>query len=160
MKRYSKAEVAARPALAGRDLAVTRKACEKFRRIPVSVMNFVEGTRFTVAKHAAQGSPFRHLLKPKAGGVAFVVGAMGDAIESVLDVTVSYDAGQPTLADLFSDRIREVRVHIRELAIPAGFAGGDYENDTAFRERFQSWVNGLWLEKDARLQAWRAPGEG
>jgi 1-acyl-sn-glycerol-3-phosphate acyltransferase len=154
MKRYSKAEVAARPALAGRDLAVTRKACEKFRRIPVSVMNFVEGTRFTVAKHAAQGSPFRHLLKPKAGGVAFVVGAMGDAIESVLDVTVSYDAGQPTLADLFSDRIREVRVHIRELAIPAGFAGGDYENDTAFRERFQSWVNGLWLEKDARLERW------
>ena len=160
MKRYSKAQVAARPALAGRDLAVTRKACEKFRRIPVSVMNFVEGTRFTVAKHAAQGSPFRHLLKPKAGGVAFVVGAMGDAIESVLDVSVSYDAGQPTLADLFSDRIREVRVHIRELAIPAGFAGGDYENDAAFRERFQAWVNGLWLEKDARLEAWRAPGEG
>ena len=27
-------------------------------------MNFVEGTRFTPAKHAAQQSPYRHLLKP------------------------------------------------------------------------------------------------
>ena len=156
MKRYSKDMLARRPELAGRDLAVTRAACAKFRHIPVSVMNFVEGTRFTPAKHAQQAGPFRHLLKPKAGGVAFVVGAMGDAIESVLDVTVSYDIGKPSLDDLFADRIGEVRVHVRELAIPEGFAGGDYEGDAVFRERFQAWVNGLWLEKDARLAAWKA----
>ncbi len=157
MKRYSKDQRARRPELAGRDLAVTRRACEKFRRIPVSVMNFVEGTRFTQAKHAKQGAPFRHLLKPRAGGVAFVVGAMGDAIESVLDVTVSYDGTRPTLADLFADRIAQVQVHVRERAIPEGFAGGDYENDPAFRERFQAWVNGLWLEKDALLESWTSP---
>ena len=159
MKRYSKETLARRPELAGRDLAATREACEKFRRIPVSVMNFVEGTRFTPGKHARQGAPFRHLLKPKAGGVAFVVGAMGEAIESVLDVTVHYDIGKPSLDDLFADRIGEVRVHVRELAIPPGFAGGDYEGDAAFRERFQAWINDLWREKDARLDAWRAsPG--
>jgi len=160
MKRYSKQTLARRPELAGRDLAVTREACEKFRRIPVSVMNFVEGTRFTPGKHARQAAPFRHLLKPKAGGVAFVVGAMGDAIESVLDVTVSYDSGKPTLADLFADRIGQVRVHVRERAIPEGFAGGDYEGDPEFRERFQAWVNGLWLEKDARLEQWNHPRTG
>jgi len=160
MKRYSKQTLARRPELAGRDLAVTREACEKFRRIPVSVMNFVEGTRFTPGKHARQAAPFRHLLKPKAGGVAFVVGAMGDAIESVLDVTVSYDSGKPTLADLFADRIGQVRVHVRERAIPEGFAGGDYEGDPVFRERFQAWVNGLWLEKDARLEQWNHPRTG
>jgi 1-acyl-sn-glycerol-3-phosphate acyltransferase len=154
MKRYSKETLARRPELAGRDLAVTRKACEKFRHIPVSVMNFVEGTRFTPGKHAQQGAPFRHLLKPKAGGVAFVVGAMGDAIESVLDVTVSYDGGKPGMADLFTDRIGEVRVHVRERAIPEGFAGGDYEGDAEFRARFQAWVNSLWLEKDALLEEW------
>ncbi|MFY2764724.1 acyltransferase [Arenimonas sp. MALMAid1274] len=157
MKRYSRQQLARRPELAGRDLAVTRRACEKFRHIPVSVMNFVEGTRFTPGKHAAQGETYRHLLRPKAGGVAFVVGAMGDAIESVLDVTVSYDVGRPTLADLFADRIGEVRVHVRERALPAGFAGGDYEADPAFRERFQAWINGLWQEKDALLDTWAAP---
>lgn len=156
MKRYSKQRLAANPGLAGRDLAVTRRACEKFRRIPVSVMNFVEGTRFTAEKHAEQDMPYRHLLRPKAGGVAFVVGAMGDSIESVLDVTVSYDTGKPNLADLFADRIGEVRIHVRERPVPEGFAGGDYENDAAFRERFQAWVNRLWQEKDALLAGWKA----
>ncbi|MBS0437015.1 MAG: 1-acyl-sn-glycerol-3-phosphate acyltransferase, partial [Proteobacteria bacterium] len=47
------------------DLKTTREACEKFKRIPTAVMNFVEGTRFTRAKHHAQKSPYRHLLKPK-----------------------------------------------------------------------------------------------
>ncbi|WP_322618989.1 acyltransferase [Arenimonas daejeonensis] len=137
MKRYSRQELAKHPELAGRDIAATRRACEKFRHIPVSVMNFVEGTRFTPAKHARQASPFRHLLKPKAGGVAFVVGAMGEAIGSVLDVTLHYDIGPPTLADLFSDRIGVVRVHVRERAIPEGLAGGDYESDRAYRVRFR-----------------------
>jgi 1-acyl-sn-glycerol-3-phosphate acyltransferase len=41
----------------GSDLATTRKACEKFKRIPTSVINFVEGTRFTPAKHLEQKSP-------------------------------------------------------------------------------------------------------
>lgn len=155
MKRHSRAAVEKNPALRGQDLEATRRACERYKRLPVSVMNFVEGTRFTPGKHAQQGAPFRHLLKPKAGGVAFVVGAMGDAIESVLDVTVSYDIGKPSLGDLFADRIGQVRVHVRERAIPEGFAGGDYEGDAAFRERFQAWVNGLWLEKDALLGEWK-----
>lgn len=157
MKRYSRQQLAKRPELAGRDVAATRRACEKFRHIPVSVMNFVEGTRYTAAKHARQASPFRHLLKPKAGGVAFVVGAMGEAIGSVLDVSLHYDTGTPTLADLFADRIRVVRVHVRERAIPEGFAGGDYENDRACRVRFQAWINQMWLDKDALLDDWSRP---
>jgi 1-acyl-sn-glycerol-3-phosphate acyltransferase len=157
MKRYSKQQLERRPELAGRDLAVTRAACEKFRHIPVSVMNFVEGTRFTPAKHAQQGSPYRHLLRPKAGGVAFVLGAMGEAIESVLDVTVSYDIGKPSLVDLFTDRVGEVRVQVRERPVPPGLAGGDYENDPAHRARFQAWINQLWDDKDALLASWKTP---
>jgi len=157
MKRYSRQQLAKRPELAGRDVAATRKACEKFRHIPVSIMNFVEGTRFTPAKHARQASPFRHLLKPKAGGVAFVVGAMGEAIDTVLDVTLHYEPARPTLVDLFSDRVREVRLHVQARPVPAGLAQGDYENDRAHRVRFQGWINEMWLEKDARLAAWSAP---
>jgi 1-acyl-sn-glycerol-3-phosphate acyltransferase len=159
MKRYSREQIQARPELAGRDLAVTRRACEKFRQIPVSVMNFVEGTRFTPEKHARQASPYRHLLRPKAGGVAFVLGAMGQAIESVLDVTVSYDRPQLTLADLFADRLGVVRVQVRERPVPAGLAGGDYENDPQFRARFQAWVNELWADKDALMASWREPAD-
>ena len=95
MGRYSRKQIARRPELAGRDIEATRRACEKFRAIPVAIMNFVEGTRFTPAKHATQGSPYRHLLKPKSGGVAFVLDAMGEGLHAILDVTIAYPGGRP-----------------------------------------------------------------
>lgn len=151
MRRYTREQVAKRPRLAGRDIQATRRACAKFRAIPVSVMNFVEGTRYTQAKHAAQASPYRGLLKPKSGGVAFVIDAMGDGLQAILDVTIAYPAGRPTMLDLFGGRISEVRVDVRERPIPREFVGGDYQNNAAFRERFQAWMNTLWREKDATL---------
>lgn len=151
MGRYSRKEIAKNPELGRRDMEVTRRACEKFRSIPVSVMNFVEGTRFTPAKHAGQQSPFRHLLKPKSGGVAFVIDAMGDTLRAVLDVTIVYPAGRPTMVDLIGGRIPEVRVCVRERAIPEDLIGGNYQDDRAYRARFQQWMNGLWDEKDAEI---------
>ena len=159
MGRYTPKQIARNPALAGRDIAATRRACAKFRAIPVAVMNFVEGTRFTAGKHATQASPYRHLLKPKSGGVAFVLDAMGEGLHGILDVTIAYPGGQPTLVDLLGNRIPEVRVRIRQRPIPAELAGGDYQNDRAFRVRFQQWMNGLWREKDDDLAALLAPGE-
>src|SRR5690606_6075632 len=116
----------------------------RFRDIPVSVMNFVEGTRFTEAKHGLQSSPYRHLLKPRAGGVAFVLDAMGDGLHSILDVTLVYADGRPTLVDLCANRVREVRVHLRQRPIPADLVRGDYQGDADFRARFQAWMNNLW----------------
>ena len=151
MGRYSRKEIAKNPELGRRDMEVTRRACEKFRSIPVSVMNFVEGTRFTPAKHAAQQSPYRHLLKPKSGGVAFVIDAMGDTLRAVLDVTIVYPGGRPTMVDLLGGRIPEVRMSVRERAIPEELIGGSYQDDRAYRARFQQWMNGLWEEKDAEI---------
>lgn len=153
MQRYTREELARRPERAGEDIEATRRACAKFREIPVAVMNFVEGTRFTPEKHARQDSPYRWLLRPKAGGVAFVLDAMGGALQGILDVTVLYPAGRPSLLDLLFDRVRAVRVHVLERTIPADVVGGDYETDEAFRGRVQAWINGLWAEKDARLAA-------
>jgi 1-acyl-sn-glycerol-3-phosphate acyltransferase len=151
MRRYTREQLARRPELAGTDVAATRRACEKFRHIPVAVMNFVEGSRFTPQKHAKQASPYRHLLRPKAGGVAFVLEAMGDALRGVLDVTIAYPNGRPTLMDLLCDRVREVRIEVRARPIPAEFVGASYEKDPALRERFQTWINTLWAEKDDAL---------
>jgi 1-acyl-sn-glycerol-3-phosphate acyltransferase len=154
MKRYSKETLAAHPELQGKDMEATRRACEKFQHMPVSVMNFVEGTRFTPAKHDKQSSPYPNLLRPKAGGVAFVLDAMGDALDAILDVTVVYPDGPYTMMDLIAGRISEIRVHVRELPITANLRGG-YENDATFRTGFQTWVNALWSEKDARIARMR-----
>lgn len=151
MQRLDRATLKKHPELRGSDVAATRRACARYRGMPVTVMNFVEGTRHTPAKHAARASPFAHLLRPKAGGVAFVLDAMGDALRVILDVTVVYPDGCPTLLDLLAGRIREVRVQVRERAIPPDLQHGDYENDSAFRARFQQWINLLWLEKDALI---------
>ena len=151
MGRYTKKQIARDPALARRDIDATRRACEKFRAIPVSIMNFVEGTRFTPAKHAAQGAPYQHLLKPKSGGVAFVLDAMGDGLQAILDVTIAYPGGRPSLLDLLADRVPEVRVQVRQRPIPEAMVRGDYQNDRGFRVQFQQWMNGLWQDKDAEI---------
>jgi 1-acyl-sn-glycerol-3-phosphate acyltransferase len=150
MKRYSRETLLRHPELQGRDREATRQACAKFRHMPVSVMNFVEGTRFTPAKHDAQSSPYRHLLRPKAGGLAFVLDAMGDALHAVLDVTIVYPEGRGTMMDLIAGRVHDIRVHVRELPIDATLVGS-YDDDAAFRGRVKLWVNALWHEKDARV---------
>ena len=151
MGRYTAKDIARNPALAGKDIEATRRACRKFRAFPVAIMNFVEGTRFTPGKRERQQSPYRHLLKPKSGGVAFVLDAMGEGLHSILDISIAYPAGIPTMADLLGNRIPEVRVRVRQRPLPAELLGGDYQNDRAFRARFQQAMNGLWAQKDADI---------
>lgn len=153
MKRYSKEYLAQHPEMKGKDLETTRKACEKFKGVPVSVMNFLEGTRFTQAKHDAQHSPYDNLLKPKSGGIAFVLSAMGGQLQSMLDVTIVYHDKDIGFWDLLCGRVHSLTVHVVERPIPAAFASGDYESDLAFRNEFQAWVNQLWQEKDSLITA-------
>jgi 1-acyl-sn-glycerol-3-phosphate acyltransferase len=152
MRRYSAAQLARHPELRGKDRETTRRACRRFAQLPTSVMNFVEGTRFTPAKHAAQQSPYPHLLKPRAGGSAFVLDAMGGLLRSVIDVTLAYPGGRPSLLDLFAGKVPQVVVHVCVRTIPEDLLHGDYEDDPAYRARFQGWLNALWAEKEARLE--------
>ena len=93
MKRYTREEIAKKPHLKGKDIEITRKACEKFKTVPVSIMTFTEGTRFTEEKHDRQKSPYNHLLKPKAGGMSFTISAMGEKMKKLLNVTIVYPDG-------------------------------------------------------------------
>ena len=96
------------------DLKTTREACEKFKRIPTSVINFVEGTRFTPAKHARQQSPYRHLLKPKIGGLGIALATMGEQFEALLDVTIVYPHGTPTFWHLLCGELPGVVVRVQQ----------------------------------------------
>lgn len=153
MKRYSKEQIANNPKLAGKDLETTKKACAKFSKIPVSIVNFVEGTRFSKKKHADQNCEYTHLLRPRAGGTAFVLNAMGDKLDTLIDVTIAYPQGKGELFDLFVNRIKKVRVHIRTLSIPQRFQGGNYHTDPQYREDFQAWLNEIWSQKDQTLES-------
>jgi 1-acyl-sn-glycerol-3-phosphate acyltransferase len=153
MKRYTKEQIAKNPERAGKDLETTRIACERFRDQPVLILNFLEGTRFTRAKQAAQKSPYKHLLRPKSGGFAFTMGAMGERLNSLLDVTIAYPDGPKGQWDFLAGRVRKVIVDVRQLIIPHELYEGSYETDADFRRRFHQWIAELWAEKDRRLEA-------
>lgn len=152
MQRHGKEALRRNPALRVQDHEATLRACQKFSLQPTSVMNFAEGTRFTRAKHEAQGSPYRHLLKPKAGALALTMNAMGERFRSLVDATIVYPDGIPSFWDFLCGRVPRIAVRVRQLPIPEGFATSNYATDPAFRRSFQRWLTTLWQEKDREFE--------
>jgi len=148
MKRHSKEQIAKNPALKYRDLEEARKACEQLLSQPFTLLNYLEGTRFTPQKHDQQKSPYINLLKPKAGGLALALNILGDKIDALVDMTIVYPDGAPGYGEFWLGEVPRIVVNMRKIDIPAWVLGGNYEDDAEYRERFQNWVDDLWTEKD------------
>ncbi len=155
MRRYSTAELRKNPKLRGKDIEITRRACNKFKHKPVSIMNFVEGTRFSHSKHSKQSSPYQHLLKPKAGGMAFALSAMGEHIHKLVNVSIFYPEGTPSFWQYISGQVKQIDIIITVSDI-ADSMRGDYINDRQFKIAFQEQLNELWQDKDTQLAALEA----
>jgi 1-acyl-sn-glycerol-3-phosphate acyltransferase len=155
MERFSKNYLEKNPHMRGKDLETTKKACERYRHTPVSILNFIEGTRFTHKKHSEQRSPYRHLLRPKSGGFAFALAAMNGRLSNIVDVTIIYPKMRFDFWDFLCGRIPWISIRVRKLPVPRALADGDYQNDSVFREQCQSWVYGLWQEKDDLIEEHR-----
>jgi len=151
MKRHSKEAIAKNPELKAQDIETTKKACEKYKHSPVAITNFLEGTRFTQEKHDKQQSPYKNLLKPKSGGIAFALDVMDGQIDQLLDVTIYYPDGKTRIWDLMSGHLKKIVIRVKQRTIPQDILFGDYEEDPVFRQNFQNWVSGLWQEKDELL---------
>lgn len=147
MRRYSSAFVKKYPHLKGKDIESTRKACEKFKKIPTTIINFVEGTRFTSDKHQLRNSPYTHLLPPRAGGIAFALATMGEIFDKVIDITLCYPHSQHVMIDVLKGELTLVILHANVKDIEPELVG-DYFNDESFRVKFQNWLNRLWQTKD------------
>ena len=156
MRRYSKSFLAKHPHMKGKDMETTRKACAKFKQKPVSVMNFVEGTRITEAKLKQQSSPYKYLLKPKAGGIAFVLSTMGEQLNKIVDVTIYYPDGRPTFWEYICGTVKRIEIRISTHSVQdlydRGIFNQNYFDNTEQRVKFQTWLNQIWLKKDQELQ--------
>ena len=150
MKRYSKAFVEKNPHLKGRDIETTRKACQKFKHKPDSIMNFVEGTRYSEQKATQQQSPFSELLLPRAGGLSFAINAMDGVIDTILDVTICYPDGVPSYWQFMCGDVANIKIDIQTQQISREMVG-DYQNDLQFKQTFQRWINQLWQRKAETL---------
>lgn len=151
MRRYTKEYLARYPEKRGLDLETTRVACSRFESIPVTIVNFVEGTRFTPAKHAAQGAAYRHLLRPRVGGVAFVLAAMAGRLDGVIDVTLGYPGGDTTMLEFATNRLERISVRARLLEVPPDCVDPAIVDPGPARERIRAWIEQIWREKDALL---------
>ncbi|MBX3041107.1 MAG: acyltransferase [Bdellovibrionaceae bacterium] len=151
MKRYTKEEIAKDPRKKGADLKTTQEACEKFRGLNISILNFLEGTRFTPEKRDALASPYKNLLPPKSGGVAAVLSAMGSQFHSLVDVTIFYPKGPRSFLSLLSGGVGEVLVHVDMVPIPSHLARTKAEGEDADWKEVQEWIRSRWAQKDELL---------
>src|SRR5205085_1757575 len=131
------------------DLETTRKACRRYRHVPVAILNFVEGTRFTEEKHADQESPYRHLLRPRIGGIGFVLASFGEELDAMFDVTLAYPGGDVEMWDYITGRVPKIIVQARRVDVPPEFFDSAVAEPGPPRDRFKVWIETLWKEKDA-----------
>lgn len=155
MQRYSKEFLKKHPHLQGRDLETTKKACEKYEFTPVSIMNFVEGTRFKTSKLKPQ-SEYTLLLPPKSGGIAFVLNAMGERLTKLVNVTIYYPMGIPSYWDFVSGKVSEIVIDVETIDVDSllkqGIFSPEYFTDEAKKQVFQDWINQLWKDKEHKLK--------
>jgi 1-acyl-sn-glycerol-3-phosphate acyltransferase len=152
MKRYSPDYLARHPEKRGRDLETTRRACQRYRDIPVAILNFLEGTRFTLEKQANQESPYRHLLRPRIGGISFVLASLGDQLDALYDVTLAYPGGNASMWDFVTGRVPRIVVHARRLEIPSELTTPEVTEPGPARDRLKEWIDEMWREKDELLR--------
>jgi len=151
LRRYSRQELIRNPSLRGKDLENAARACEKLKHIPVSMMTFPEGTRFTRAKRDAQNSPYRHLLRPRYGGIGQVLYSFDQALDCLIDVTIIYPEGTPTVWQYMSGQVRKISVRIVLRPIEDRLRGSDFRGDGVAKGHLKSWLNGIWEEKERLL---------
>lgn len=151
MKRYSKETLDRNPHLREVDMQATQKKCREFKHRPVTIVNFVEGTRFTKQKQAAQPSNYQYLLNPKAGGLAYMVAAMEGRVHDLIDVTIAYPDGPYNFWDFLCGRIKRIKVQVDVHPIPSTILKGDYFNNPHYRAVFKQWLISLWDDKDQLL---------
>jgi 1-acyl-sn-glycerol-3-phosphate acyltransferase len=158
MKRYTPEYLQRHPEKRGKDLEATRRACQHFREVPVAILIFMEGTRLTAEKHAEQGKPYRHLLRPRIGALSYVLACMGDQLSEILDVTLAYPGvGEITFWKFLTGRVPRVVARVRRLAMPPEFLAASIMEPGPARERFKDEVRAMWEGKDELLE--RIDGE-
>jgi 1-acyl-sn-glycerol-3-phosphate acyltransferase len=153
MRRYTPEYLERHPEKRGTDLATTRRACQRYRNFPVAVLSFLEGTRFTRAKHDEQQSPFRHLLRPRIGGISFVLAALGDQLDAMYDVTLAYPPdGEVSMWQFVSGHVPKVIIQVRRVEPPPQLFDAAVTQPGPEREALNVWIDGLWCEKDELLE--------
>ncbi len=151
MRRYSREDLLKNPKLRIKDLETTKKACRRLINTPATLVNFCEGTRFTPQKARAAKSPYAHLMPPKAASLGFALSQIGQDIETLVNVTISYPLNQQKpFIDLLKGRVKRVYVKAETIPLDERIIG-DYIKDKKFKYDFTMYLREIWERKDELL---------
>jgi 1-acyl-sn-glycerol-3-phosphate acyltransferase len=125
--------------------------------IPVWLLSFSEGTRFTAEKlersraYAREHGLYepRHTLVPRTKGFVATVHGLRDHVDAVYDLTLGYEQGVPTLWQFIRGFAPRAHLHVRRHPIetlPADDAG------------LGQWLLERFREKDERLERYYRDG--
>lgn len=126
-------------------------------RVPIWIVSFAEGTRLTPAKAergrayaADNGLPSLHnVLLPRTKGFVATLEGLGDHADSIIDCTIGYHDGTPTLWQWTQGYVPRVSLHVRRFdvaALPADEAGR------------AMWLVERYVEKDQLLAGFEETG--
>ena len=152
LKRYSKEQIDKNTSLRGKDLEQMKKAFKRLETNPGTVFSFAEGTRFTKQKHQDQNSPYKNLLKPKAGGIGVALSTM-PFISTLLDISISYNSDSKSFWSFLCGEMSDIKIKVRSIEIPEDLLKKDYSKDEQFRNDLKDWLDLIWEEKDRFLSS-------
>lgn len=158
IRRYNMKQLLQNPALRMYNLENTKRVCERYKTFPTTIINFVEGKRFTSIRRKRQASSYRHLLRPQGGGIALSLAVLNHQLDKIIHVTILYSNALSSFWDFICGRIARITVYTEMLPITPDLIG-DYIQDQSFRLHIQQWLNRLWERKDKLIQNEEIQGE-
>ncbi len=132
------------PEKKGKDLETTRKTCAKFRANPVGIFNLPKALGLRRANMPSRSRRFATLLKPKAGGIAFVLDAMGEQLKSLVNVTIHYPGGRPGYGTCSAARCRTWWCSLKRCRFQPSSSAGIMSRMRSIGWRSRGWINQLW----------------
>lgn len=131
-----------------------KQTFDKFHRynIPIWLMCFVEGTRFTPEKAKRSHDyaqkigmkPFNHLLIPRTKGFVASVQSLRNHCSAVYDFTIGYEQSPPpTLWQWIRGEARRVHLHVRRF---------DIKSLPQTDEAISQWLMDCFRQKDDLLK--------
>jgi len=148
LRRYSAAQLRNEPSLMGKDLEIAKKSCEKFKKLPASILIFAEGTRFSEKRKKILKTPLNHLLPAKSGGISIALDSMGSLFKSILDITIVYPQMNPSFWNYVKGVVSPVIVRVRELEVPDTLLSSNETKTSSLHPLRKKWINDIWAEKD------------
>jgi len=68
-------------------------------------------------------------------------------------VTLAYPGREVTFWQFVSGRVSKIEVRVRPVDVPGEFFAAEITEPGAARDRFKSWIDSIWREKDRLLSS-------